>query len=795
MKNKILFFFFLLFFQSTLFAKNLEIISKNIYLDKKRNISIFENEVIIQNNFGDIIKTDYAEYDKNKKIILLKKNISVTDKKGNIVFSDYAKYFEEDEIFISEGPTKVITTEKYLIESSNVSFDRKNNVILSKDETKIIDKESNSIFLNNFEYLTKDNIFKSIGKISVLDNLGNSYKFSQIYIDTIKKEILGTDAKAFLNESSFKDHQDNKPRIFSNTLKLSKNSSVFEKNIFTTCNYRTNDKCPPWSIQSSKMLHDNKKKTIYYDNALIKVYNIPVFYTPRLSHPDPSVDRMSGFLIPSFSNSKNLGSALTIPYFWNLAKDKNFTLTNKFYVSENPLFVAEYQQAFEDTNLITEVGYTQGYKKTTTKKTKGEKSHLFAQLTKNFKNKGETTLDLKIQDISNDKYLKVYKPESILVDYNEETLENSINIIHEKEDIFFGLNALMYETLKEDYNDKYEYILPEVTLAKNLFNDPYLGNFELETNFKVHNYDTNKLASFLINDLDWNSKEINHQSGIISRLLGNVKNINYETKNLETYKEDPTYELYGAIGYLGQLNFEKNKEGAKHLLSPKLFVRYAPGNMRKETNGFLLKTPNAFELNRINNLNNYETGLSSSLGLDYTLKKNENKYDFSIAQIINQLENKKMHSKTSLDEKLSDLVGEANINFNNKINMKYNFSLDQNYKDINYNELSTSFELDKFNLSLGYLQQKKHIGSEEYFKTNIKITPGDNSLISFKSKKNLVTSSSEFYNLSYEYINDCLRAGLVYRREFYQDSELEPEDSLMFQITLSPFGTTDSPNF
>ena len=208
MKNKILFFFFLLFFQSTLFAKNLEIISKNIYLDKKRNISIFENEVIIQNNFGDIIKTDYAEYDKNKKIILLKKNISVTDKKGNIVFSDYAKYFEEDEIFISEGPTKVITTEKYLIESSNVSFDRKNNVILSKDETKIIDKESNSIFLNNFEYLTKDNIFKSIGKISVLDNLGNSYKFSQIYIDTIKKEILGTDAKAFLNESSFKDHQE-----------------------------------------------------------------------------------------------------------------------------------------------------------------------------------------------------------------------------------------------------------------------------------------------------------------------------------------------------------------------------------------------------------------------------------------------------------------------------------------------------------------------------------------------------------------------------------------------------------
>ena len=119
----------------------------------------------------------------------------------------------------------------------------------------------------------------------------------------------------------------------------------------------------------------------------------------------------------------------------------------------------------------------------------------------------------------------------------------------------------------------------------------------------------------------------------------------------------------------------------------------------------------------------------------------------------------------------------------------------QNYKDINYNEVATNFELDKFNLSLGYLQQKKHVGLDEYFKTNLQIKPGNQSLISFKSKRNLVTSSSEFYNLSYEYINDCLRAGLVYRREFYNDSELEPENTLMFKITLVPFGDLNTPSF
>ena len=59
----------------------------------------------------------------------------------------------------------------------------------------------------------------------------------------------------------------------------------------------------------------------------------------------------------------------------------------------------------------------------------------------------------------------------------------------------------------------------------------------------------------------------------------------------------------------------------------------------------------------------------------------------------------------------------------------------------------------------------------------------------------MITNSSEFYNLSYEYLNDCLRAGLVYRREFYTDSELEPENSLMFKITLTPFGSINSPSF
>ena len=86
------------------------------------------------------------------------------------------------------------------------------------------------------------------------------------------------------------------------------------------------------------MLHDNKKKTIFYEHAVIKVYDIPIFYVPRLSHPDPSVDRRSGFLPPSITNSKNLGTGISLPYFFAVSKDKNLTVNTRIYDSEHLFF-------------------------------------------------------------------------------------------------------------------------------------------------------------------------------------------------------------------------------------------------------------------------------------------------------------------------------------------------------------------------------------------------------------------------------------------------------------------------
>ena len=359
---------------------------------------------------------------------------------------------------------------------------------------------------------------------------------------------------------------------------------------------------------------------------------------------------------------------------------------------------------------------------------------------------------------------------------------------------FFGLEASIYETLKSDYNDKYEYFFPEITLDKNLFNSNKFGSLDFQTNFKAHNYDTNKTTNFLVNDFDWEIKNFNFNSGIRSKLFSNIKNINYESKNVERYKTDTTSEIFGAFGYLTELDlYKETGNNISHQITPKFLVKYAPDHMRKETSGSRLNPLNLFSLNRLNNINNFESGTSATIGFDYEMIAGDKKFDLLFGQVINYKENKNMPSETSLDEKLSDLVGASSLKLNKNFNLDYNFAIDENYKELNYNEIGATVNLNLFKFNIDYLQEKEHIGNSEYIKTNISYSNNKNTKLKFETKRSLITNSSEFYDLSYEYLNDCLKAGIVYRREFYNDSELESENSLMFKITLIPFGKIDTP--
>ena len=799
MKNNIFFISIFIFFSNFLLAEEFDIKAKNIKIDKKSKITIFENEVEVIDKFNNLFKADYALYNKEFNYLELKGNISSKDINGNIFKSDKATYDNNSKIFKSFGKSDFETKEGYKVETSDIFIDNNNFSINSKNKSFIEDKDGNKIYLENFEYFKQKNIFKSIGSIKIVDKFKNSYNFTQIYIDEKKKEIIGSDAKLYINDNDFKLNDNNKPRVFSNTVSIKEDKSKFVKSNFTMCDYRKNDKCPPWELKASQMTHDKIKKTIYYDNAVIKLYSIPIFYLPKLSHPDPTVKRRSGFLIPTYSDSKNLGSGINLPYFWAINSDKDLTINSKLFVSEHPLFLGEYRQAFKDANLTLDFGLTQGYKDTSETKKSGDRSHFFVNFLKNF-NKSESinqNFEVNLEHVSDKKYLKLYKIESNLVEYETEVLENFVDysLIDDDKNQFFSINASSFRSLAKSYNDKYEYILPEINYEKQFFSDNF-GYGNLISNLKVHNYDTNKYKKTLVNNFNWEIDRPFSEKIYKGKILSKLKNINYEYDNVGGFKTKTTNELFGAVGYLASLDlFKKEDDGSDHLLTPKILFKYAPEYMRKDKRDITLVGRNLFSLDRIESEQNFEGGANLTMGLNYEINDDFNQTNFSVGQIISANKNNKdMADTTGLDNRFSNVVGNFKHKRGENFSLNYNYSLDQNLKETNFNEVSVDYINDNFKFNINFLEEEKKSEDNEYIKTSIKYNQGNSGILTFGNKRNLITNSSEFYNLSYEYINDCLRAGLYYRREFYNDSELEAENSLMFKITLSNFGGVNSPS-
>ena len=95
---------------------------------------------------------------------------------------------------------------------------------------------------------------------------------------------------------------------------------------------------------------------------------------------------------------------------------------------------------------------------------------------------------------------------------------------------------------------------------------------------------------------------------------------------------------------------------------------------------------------------------------------------------------------------------------------------------------------------MDYLEESNHVGNENYVKTGITLNINDSNSFNFNTKKNFKTESTEYYNFNYQYLNDCLTAGIEFNRNFYSDRDLEPSDTLMFKISLVPFGGITTPS-
>lgn len=134
--------------------------------------------------------------------------------------------------------------------------------------------------------------------------------------------------------------------------RLSDKRIVMSNASYTVCECEEDeDGNPAWNIKAKEVTYDSEEHRVYYKNAKFEVFGVPVFYTPRLSHPDNTVKRKSGFLTPSFGYDSDIGANMTQQYYWDIAPDKDATFGVLATTDESPVGLLEYRQRFGNADL------------------------------------------------------------------------------------------------------------------------------------------------------------------------------------------------------------------------------------------------------------------------------------------------------------------------------------------------------------------------------------------------------------------------------------------------------------
>jgi len=788
MKNKIKIFLHIFFISLLIMneahVNELNFEAKNIDSKDSKFITATD-EVIITDHLGNKIFADKLEIDNEKRIYTISKNVTYKDYLNSISLKTDKIIFDQfKNSFLSVGLTKINKDNQYFIESNNVLFDRNKNSLSSETQTNMQDDLNNKIDVQKFIIFLNENKF--IGDdANMIDVELNTYKLKNLYYDFNTKKIYGKDI-SINQDNKFLSSKSHLPRSKSRSLILEGDNLFLNKTVYTNCKKR--DGCPPWLIEAEEVNHNQKTKRINYKNATLKFYDVPVLYFPKFFHPDPTVKRQSGFLTPNFS-VENSNSFLNLPYYVAISNNSDFTFSPRLYENTKNLYQGEYRHVTKNSEHILDMSIKND--SPFILKSNSSNTHLFYESSINTKFDlfEYSKFDIKLQTVSDEKYLKSYNLKSPIIG-SQSSLNSTFNFSGYNNDLEFSISSEVYEDLtKVNESDRYEYIFPNFDATKELKSNL---NGLLELNFIGYNklYDTNVSEKILVNNLTYKSLNKMSGLGLISNYEFNIKNFNADSKNSKKYKNTSENNIQGIFQFNSKIPMKKDGINFNSLMTPLFVAKFNPyQNKNLSENKRIVDYSNIYSLNRLSSNEILEGGESVTIGNEFKIlsKNNDQIFGLNLATSFRNNENEDLPKSSSLGQKQSNIVGESSLNINQYVDLNYNFLADNNLGNFNYHKIKSNFKINNFVTSFEFIEENNDIGNDSFFANETSYTIDKSKSLLFRTRKNKKTNLTEYYDLIYQYKMDCLTAGLEYKKTYYTDGELEPKENIFFSITIMPF--------
>lgn len=681
--------------------------------------------------------------------------------------------------------------------ADEMTFDQDSEVAIATGNV-LLSNNGYRLQADRVEYSQKTGLVHAYGRVRITEPGGAVMLLDEVELSDDLSEGFIQNVRLMLTDGSRLAARDGE--------RSGGNKTVLNYAVYSPCSVCETkpNKKPLWQIKAVRITHDEEKKRIYYKNAVLEMFGLPIAYLPFLSHPDPTVERESGFLTPSVNHRRELGFSFAIPYYISFSSSSDATITPIITTKEGIVLRAEYRRHFGFGEITTDGSVTYvDARDDNNNVLPGEKDlrgHLFSN--GEFRHGERWRSVYQFQLASDDTYLRRYgfsQQDTLTSDYRAEGFYGRS---------YASIRSLWFQGLRvEDDQGLTGFPLPlmqyDYVGKPGRFGDVLRANVSALALHRTEGQDTRRISVRTSWELPYTT-----QMGQIFRLAAGVRGDMYHVRE-STRNDLPTFA--GRDGSKGRLlphltasaswPFMRPGKNSYQVIEPLLNLVVTPegGNPaeipNEDSRTFELTDANLFSDNRFPGLDRWEGGTRLTYGLRWGLYSGKFRSEILAGQSIRLDDGDVIFpSGTGLTGKFSDFVGRWDVSIEGLIDIAHRFRLDKHSLAIRRNEIDATIGGDKRRLTIGYFQLKRDLQAEGLDnREEIRVTgefriKGNWTLFGNITQDLTAGRSGVAHGAGLLYRDECLEFSLAWRKSFTQDRDIVPGSSINFRISLKHLG-------
>jgi LPS-assembly protein len=567
----------------------------------------------------------------------------------------------------------------------------------------------------------------------------------------------------------------------------------------SSCKVCKGDPTPLWEIRARRVTHDEVARQLYFDKAQFRVAGVPILYIPRLRMPDPTLDRATGFLMPSMRTTSDLGTGIKLPYFIAIGKSADLTLTPYLTLRGSQTLELRYRQAFKTGQIEVNGAITRD-----DLTTKGTRGYLFVDgsftLPLNF------GLTIKGQTVTDPAYL---------LDYgiaNLDRLDSRIEASRTRRNEYISARIISFQTLRDsEDNTAIPTAIADLTFHRRFSLGPLGGEGGLR--LQTHNHRRSSTSpvdgpdSDTIADgrdmgrvsarIDWRRSFL-LPMGIEASIIGEATADAY-TVSQDAVFQGNTTRTHGSAGV--ELRWPWVKAGAAgsvQVIEPVVQLIWSPSNAETLPNedSVLVEFDESslFALNRFPGSDAVERGSRANIGLSWT------RYDpdgwsmgVTLGRVYRQADLGQFGPGSGFDGTKSDWLAAVNFDLASGIAitaravLAEDGSLTKGEARLALNGAQTSFASSMIWAVADPLENRPNPTQEVTFDARRRLGPNWTGKLS--GRYDFVANQGTVAALGVEFLNECVRLDVSLSRRFTSSTSVTPTTDFGLSLDLVGFGS------